>query len=99
MPQPMSIYVPNTLCTKYSKNENQTLSHSIQVRSQQDIVHAQPPPPPEHPKPPPYILKDPTHFPIHIILNDYLGTNKDKYKITKTIHGLPMPMVTPRRNI
>ena len=69
---------PNTL-----KNEYHVQNHNIHTRPREHNTHPPPPPPLEYRKPPLHILKDPTNFPIHIILNNRPSTYKDKYKITK----------------
>ena len=69
---------PNTL-----KNEYKILNHNTHIRPQEHHTQLPPPLSLEHPKPPPYILKDPTHFPIQSIRNDRPCAYTDKYKITK----------------
>ena len=64
------------------KKEYKIQNHNIPTRAREHNAH---PPPPQlkHPKPPLHILKNQTQFPIHSIINDRLGTYKDKNKMTK----------------
>ena len=69
---------PNTL-----KDEYKILNHNIPLNPQIHHTYVPPSIMVEYPKPPPYILKDPTHFPIYKIKNDRPCAHTDKYKIKK----------------
>ena len=69
---------PNTL-----KDVYKILNHNIPLNPQRHHTYVPPSIMEEYPKPPPYILKDPTHFPIYKIKNDRPCAYTDKYKIKK----------------
>ena len=59
-------------------------NHHIPLRPQEYANHPLPPTHPEHPKPHRYIIRNPTNFLVHTILNKPPRKYKDKYKIIKT---------------
>ena len=70
---------PNTL-----KHIYQIQHHHIITRTHGHTPHPPPPPLSSNPRPPLPIQNNPTHYPLHSILNDRPHTYKDTNQITKT---------------